>query len=104
MASTDFVSPLVAEIGIGGIGGFIVGYALKKIAKILVVLLGLGFLILQYLAYQGIININYSALTDWAKGLVGQASGFQGVLVALIAHIPFGATFAVGFALGLKMG
>jgi len=104
MASTDFVSPLVAEIGIGGIGGFIVGYALKKIAKILVVLLGLGFLILQYLAYQGIININYSALTDWAEGLVGQASGLQGVLVVLIAHIPFGATFAVGFALGLKMG
>ena len=56
--------PVGSQIGIGGLGGIIVGYALKKIAKILAVLLGLMFVGLQYLAYRGIIGINYDRLNE----------------------------------------
>lgn len=104
MSSSDILAPIAAEMSIGGIGGFVVGYALKKIAKLLVILLGIGFLVFEYFAYKGIISVDYSALTQWAEGLVGKASGLQAVVAEIIAHLPFGLTFITGFILGLKMG
>ncbi|MGQ9679586.1 MAG: FUN14 domain-containing protein [Candidatus Bathyarchaeia archaeon] len=104
MSSSDILTPIAAEMSIGGIGGFVVGYALKKIAKLLVVLLGIGFLILEYFAYKGIISVDYSALTEWAKRFMGDASWIQAVVVEIVAHLPFGLTFFTGFLLGLKMG
>jgi ABC-type dipeptide/oligopeptide/nickel transport system permease subunit len=32
---------VVYQLGVGGIGGFIVGYTIKKISKLIVVLIGL---------------------------------------------------------------
>ncbi len=100
----EIITPILTQLGIGGIAGLCVGFALKKIGKLLAILLGIAFLFLQYLAYVGIISINYSALEEWAKGMVGQASAFEGVLTAIIANLPWTASFLVGFALGFKMG
>ncbi len=47
---SDLWTPLVGEIGMGGVGGFLVGFAVKKAAKIIAVIIGLFFLSLQYLA------------------------------------------------------
>jgi uncharacterized membrane protein (Fun14 family) len=104
MSATDLLTPIIGEVGIGGVGGFVVGYALKKLAKLLVILLALGFIVLEYLAYIGVISIDYTALYNWALGLTGQASGLWGIVTTLVAHIPFGASFAAGFFVGLKMG
>jgi len=94
----------LAQLGVGGLGGLCVGYAVKKMAKIVAVIIGLFFLGLQYLAYQGIINIDYVGLENWAKGVVAGAGALEGVLTAMIANLPFAASFAVGLAMGLKMG
>ena len=88
----------------GGIGGFLVGYALKKIAKLVALVVGLGFVGLQYLVYKGFITIDYSAMQSWAANLVGEASGAQTWVTDFVAHIPFGAAFAGGIYLGLKKG
>lgn len=98
----EILTPLAGEVGIGAVGGFLVGYALKKIAKILAVILGLGFLLLQYLAYKGIIVINYDALQDWVLHLLGLTEGTQSVLVDALSHVPFGASFAFGLYMGFK--
>jgi uncharacterized membrane protein (Fun14 family) len=100
----EIITPILTQLGVGGIAGLCVGFALKKIGKLLAILLGIAFLFLQYLAYIGIISINYSALQEWAKGVAGQASAFEGVLTAIIANLPFSASFLLGFALGFKMG
>ncbi len=100
----DFLTPIIAQLGVGGVGGLCVGYALKKIAKITAVIIGVGFLVLQYLAYEGIITIDYGALKDWALGLTGQASGLMGVLTSILANLPFASSFIVGFVLGFKKG
>jgi uncharacterized membrane protein (Fun14 family) len=102
--SPSLLTPLVAQLGVGGLGGLCVGYAIKKVAKIVAVIIGLFFLGLQYLAYQGIINVDYVGLENWAKNVVSGMGALEGVFAAMIANLPFAASFVVGLAMGLKMG
>jgi len=95
---------MVSEIGIGGVGGFVVGYALKKLAKFVALALGLGFVALQYLSYKGFVVIDYTALRDWVLNMMGQTTQLQGLITDIILHIPFGASFGLGFYLGFKKG
>jgi uncharacterized membrane protein (Fun14 family) len=104
LSLSNILTPIAGEVGIGGIGGFLAGWALKKAAKMVAIIIGLAFLGLQYLAYQNIIQINYGALQDWANSLAGQAAGTQSIVVDFIAHAPFGAAFIGGFYLGLQRG
>ena len=101
---SNLLTPLAGEIGIGGIGGFLAGWALKKAAKMVALIIGLAFLGLQYMAYKGIIAIDYSALQAWANELAGQAAGAQNLITDFIAHAPFGAAFIGGLYLGLQKG
>lgn len=101
---SEVLSPLGYQLGIGGVGGFIAGYALKKFMKIVAVIIGLFILALVYLGYRGIISINYSALGDsvsGALGLTGQAAEW---ISPIIAHLPFAGAFGLAFFLGFKMG
>jgi len=101
---SEIISPLAYQLGIGGIGGFIVGFAIKKISKLIVVLIGIFLLILIYLSTRGVISINYEALWNAAAGLVGSAGQAFSWLVGLISVIPFMGSFLVGFLLGFKLG
>ena len=101
---SEFLSPLVYQLGTGGVLGFVVGYAIKKMIKIVIVVMGAFAALLIYLEYKGIINVNY----DKFASLVGSASGLSGKasqwLLPIVAHLPFAGSFAVGAALGFKMG
>ncbi|MEM3627342.1 MAG: FUN14 domain-containing protein [Candidatus Bathyarchaeia archaeon] len=101
---SEIVSPIVFQLGVGGVGGLIVGYTLKKIGKLIVVLIGLFVIVLLYLSTRGIININYEALWSAVSGLVGSAGEIFSWLVGLISIMPFLGSFAVGFLLGFKLG
>jgi uncharacterized membrane protein (Fun14 family) len=56
------IMPFVSTIGFGGIAGFLVGFALKRIMKILAVIAGVLFAALMYLESQGIMNIHWDKL------------------------------------------
>ena len=74
---SELISPVVYQLGLGGIGDFVVGFALKKITKLFIVIVGLFIPPLLYLSVNGVININYNALwTTIANGLglAGQAT------------------------------
>lgn len=101
---SEVLSPLVYQLGVGGIGGFTVGYAAKKISKLVVILIGLFFILLLYLGYSGIIDINYAKLFDALTGLLSFAGKAAGWLIGLISVLPFVGSFAAGFALGFKLG
>jgi len=98
------VTPLLYQFGVGGIGGFIAGYALKKLTKIVVVIIGLFILALVYLGYQGYIDINYDALGEGVRNALGGAGAAADWIAPIIAHLPFAGSFGVGFFLGFKMG
>jgi uncharacterized membrane protein (Fun14 family) len=56
------IMPFVSTIGFGGIAGFLVGFALKRIMKILAVIAGVFFAALLYLESQDIVNVNWDKL------------------------------------------
>jgi uncharacterized membrane protein (Fun14 family) len=100
----EILTPLLTQLGVGGIAGLCVGYALKKVGKIIAFLLGIAFIGLELLAYRGIISINYTALDDWAKGVIGQVGQAEGLMTVIIGNLPFAASFLAGLAIGFKIG
>jgi uncharacterized membrane protein (Fun14 family) len=101
---SEIITPVVYQLGLGAVGGFIVGFALKKIAKVFLVIIGLFVIALLYLGLNNVININYGSLwTTIANGLglAGQAASW---IVGVISVLPFLGSFVVGFLIGLKLG
>lgn len=101
---SEVISPLVFQLGVGGVGGFIVGFALKKLSKLILFLTGLFIILLIYLSTQGIININYASLWSALSGLVGLSGSALSWIVGVISLIPFAGSFVAGFLIGLKVG
>jgi len=101
---SEIITPVVYQLGLGGIGGFVVGFALKKITKLLIAVLGIFIIALLYLGASNIITINFGALWNAVGDWLGGASQAASWLVGLISIIPFVGSFAVGFFLGFKMG
>ena len=95
---------VVYQLGVGGIGGFIVGYAIKKISKLIVVLMGLVIILLLYLGTRGVISINYEELWNALAHSLGFVSQAATWLVGLISLLPFMGSFLAGFLLGFKLG
>jgi uncharacterized membrane protein (Fun14 family) len=56
------IMPLVSTVGFGGIAGFLLGFTVKRIMKILVVIAGVFFAALLYLESQHIVNVNWDNL------------------------------------------
>ena len=101
---SEIITPIVYQLGLGAVGGFVVGFALKKIAKLFIIVLGIFIVALLYLGASDIININFGALWSAVGGWLGGAGQAASWLVGLIALIPFIGSFAVGFFLGFKLG
>jgi len=100
---TQSLTGLIVQLGIGGSAGFLAGYALKKLAKVLAVISGAFILVLMYLNYQGVIMMNWEKLlgdsekiTEWLGGQYPAFSQF------IITNIPFAGSFTAGLTLGFK--
>ena len=102
--SADFLNELLIQLGFGGGAGFIVGFAFKKMMKMIIVLIGLFFLALQYLDYVGFIELHYEKLVQAAQGWVTTFQGDLSALSFLTANIPLAGGFVAGFGLGYKKG
>jgi len=101
---SEIITPVVFQLGLGGIGGFVVGFALKKLSKLFLVLIGIFVVVLLYLGINGIISINYGALWTAIANALGVASGAASWLVGLISVLPFVGSFGAGFVLGFLIG
>lgn len=104
---------IASSIGFGGIAGFLIGYAIKKVVKITLILVGLFIASLAYLGYQGIISVNWDKLASSASGVTsgvgnvtGQAAGTADQLTTALVNfgIPFTGTFAAAFVFGFMKG
>jgi uncharacterized membrane protein (Fun14 family) len=60
--SIEDLSSTAATIGGGFFAGILIGYALKKVVKLVAIVVGLFFAGLAYLQYQQILNINWNKL------------------------------------------
>jgi uncharacterized membrane protein (Fun14 family) len=101
---SEILPSLGFQLGAGGIGGFITGFIVKKISKLIALVVVLFLAALMYLATQGIISINFTALFDAVGKALGLAGSGLSWLVGIISVLPFAGSFGIGFLLGFKLG
>lgn len=101
---SEVVTPIVFQLGVGSAGGFVVGFAVKKLSKLVLILIGLFLLALIYLSARGIINIDYGSLWNGLAGLLGWGETALSWLIGVISILPFAVSFIASFLLELKLG
>ena len=93
---------LAAEAGGGAVLGGLIGFATKKIAKLLAVIVGVQLVIFRYLESQGILMVDWDALSG---GLVSASERADpSYLESLISTLSVGAGFTAGFLIGFHRG
>jgi uncharacterized membrane protein (Fun14 family) len=108
-----------ATVGGGFFVGVLIGYALKKVIKIVAVLIGLFLAGLAYLQYHQIANINWNKLQQVSEGAITTLSntitqiqdiGYtsnQSATTSLAMTsfgIPFTGSMSAGFTIGFMKG
>jgi len=92
--------PLIVPLSVGCVGGFLIGYAVKKVYRPALII-GALLASLVYLAYANVITLNASELETMSTFLVT----FSSSLVALLtSSLLFTGGFAIGLVSGMKKG
>ena len=104
-----------ATIGVGIFAGILIGYALKKVVKVVAIIVGLFFAGIAYLQYQQIVAINWNKVPQLSQNVVTtlanattQIPGFNSGHPADISMsnfgIPLTGSVSVGFTIGFMRG
>ena len=116
IATSIGIGGLATSIGIGGFLGFLMGYAIKKILKIIIVVAGLLVGIMYYLQYNGLVALNWAKVEATLGSVMTNFNGFSlntpflpGISDQILdaisnSGIPLTGGFAAGFAFGLSKG
>jgi len=104
MSEQSFLTPLITQLGAGGIIGLCIGYALKKVAKIVAAIIGLFALGLIYLQSQGLISVDWLGVEAWANTALSSLGQFEGALGVILSNLPFAGGALIGFGIGVRMG
>ena len=115
--SIETFGPSAATMGGGFFVGILIGYALKKIIKILAVIVGLFLAALAYLQYHQIANINWNKLQTVSEGTIttlanlsthipatGNTSHQVESLTMTSFGIPLTGSMSAGFTIGFMKG
>ena len=65
MVVSEQLIPVAAQVTLGVALGFCVGYLLKKVGKLIAIIVGFTFVLLQVLAYAELITIDWTPITGW---------------------------------------
>ncbi|MDQ6864979.1 MAG: FUN14 domain-containing protein [Thermoproteota archaeon] len=109
------ISSFGATIGGGFFAGILIGYALKKVVKVVAIIVGLFFAGLAYLQYQQIVAINWNKVPQLSQNVVtsltnattqvpGVNSGHPADISISNFGIPLTGSMSVGFAIGFIRG
>jgi len=103
IALPDDVKFILMTLGGGGLAGWAVGFTLKKVAKLAALVLGVGFISIQYLAYNRYITIDWERIKTTVpdESIEQSASSLMSVLTY---NLPFAGSFVVGFWMGFRKG
>ncbi|QLH82376.1 FUN14 domain-containing protein [Halosimplex pelagicum] len=84
--------------------GAVIGFAVKKVIKLVAILAGVHAAVLAYFEQQGVITVNWEAVQNMAVITAGDGGGMPPVAVNLISSLPVGGGLAVGAAVGFRKG
>ncbi len=95
-----FPPETLKHLGFGALLGFMVGFTLKRILKLMFFVLGIYLISLLWLADMGILSVRWEVLSGAIDSLF---SSTKNLGRGLMGTLSFGGSFAVGFALGMKV-
>lgn len=91
------------QMGGSALMGAVIGFAAKKVAKVIAILVGLELMLFKFLESRGVLSVNWDALTNASKAAANQgAQATQSLIDTFVATAGIGASFAGGFMLGFK--
>lgn len=101
---TNLISSSTFPAISGGVLGFAAGYCLKKIAKLVMIGLGLLALLIGYLEFQKWISVNWTVVENQTSAIMTHAVHKAYVVTQQTGHqIPIGLG-VIGFVPGLVIG
>ncbi|HDZ36256.1 MAG TPA: hypothetical protein ENH81_05035 [Thermococcus sp.] len=95
------LSGMVGDIGVGGVAGFLTGFAVKKVMKLAMALVGAYLLSLFWLQQKGVITINTDKLFNLTGDITTQIASLGQKVVGIL---PGTGAFIAGFYLGFSKG
>ena len=122
MSIVDSLGPVATTVGGGFFVRVLIGYALKKVIKMVTVIAGLFLAGLAYLQSQQIANINWNKLQTVSEGTIttlsnavihiqgissnadGHAAATSSLLSMTSFGIPFTGSMSAGFTPGFMKG
>ena len=114
----ESLAPTVATMGGGFVAGLLIGYALKKVIKLVAVIIGLFLAGLAYLQYHQIANINWYKLQTISEDAIttlsnlmrqspafGNTSDHASTYLGMTSFgIPLTGSMSAGFTIGFIKG
>jgi uncharacterized membrane protein (Fun14 family) len=102
------VQQIGLEVGGGALVGGIIGFAAKKVAKLIAILVGLQLALFKFLETRGILQVNWEAITGAANNATAGggavAASPPGWITSLLSALPVSAGFTGGFLVGFRRG
>ena len=94
------------EFGSGAVVGGVIGFAAKKVAKLVAVIVGLELALFKFLESRGILTVDWERLTAGAlqAGEVAQNGAPPSWVTTILSTLSVGAGFTGGFLLGFRKG
>ncbi|WP_101297669.1 FUN14 domain-containing protein [Halegenticoccus soli] len=94
------------EAGSGALIGAVVGFAAKKVAKVLAVLVGLELALFKFLEARGVLSVDWERLTAGvAKTGRNAADGAPpDWAMTILSTLSISGGFTAGFLLGFRKG
>lgn len=93
------LSSLLIDMGYAGFAGFVVGFAVRRVLNIFLLLVGLYLVSIMWLASKGIVQVQWDQLFGFIGGMFESLSDF---LQGLVTKLAFAGSFTVGFFLGFR--
>jgi uncharacterized membrane protein (Fun14 family) len=107
--NADTLTSVSTTIGGGFFGGLLLGYALKKVVKMIAVVFGLFLAGLAYLQYQQMASFNWDKIEGTISMLANTTTNtFNEYNIETLAMtnfgIPLASSVSAGFAIGFIRG
>jgi uncharacterized membrane protein (Fun14 family) len=119
--SLGYLYPGIGSLAFGGVIGVAAGYALKKVLKIGIFIVGCFFGGLAWLSYKGLVNVNWNAMANQTQAGITNAaeqittvmnhtaaqlqhSGAAGVTMGNLLPVTSLGGFIPGFLYGISRG
>jgi uncharacterized membrane protein (Fun14 family) len=101
----DMITSVSATIGGGFLGGLLLGFALKKIVKIVAVVIGLFIAGLAYLQYQKLATFNWDRIEGTISTIANATTNtFNDYNIETLTSTNLGFSLTSGISAGFAIG